>query len=73
MSENLGISPETTITGAVPIVLGQTHLGDQAASTAKQHLTAAFGEARLRSSQPLPAADLIDQALMSGHTACRRR
>ncbi|MBJ7331917.1 MAG: DUF3494 domain-containing protein, partial [Solirubrobacteraceae bacterium] len=65
MSESLGVSPASALAGT-PIVLGETHLGDAAAATAKTSLDAAYGDAALRPGVPFGTADLIGKTYTAG-------
>ena len=60
MSENLGIFSALPLAGApAPVVLGETHLGDAAATDAKNSLVTAYGDAQLRSKlEPGPPGQL---------------
>ena len=65
MSENLGVSPGTTLAGT-PIVLGETHLGDDESAAALASLNTAYGDAVLRPSAVLATGDFIGQTYTTG-------
>ena len=68
MSENLGIFSSLPLGGApAPVVLGETHFGDAAATDAKNSLDAAYGIAQLRStSNPALPANFAGVTLTEG-------
>ena len=67
MSDDVGTSPATALAGdTAPIVLGQTHLGDAQAATAKAALDVAYGNAVLLPSTDALPADLAGQSFGPG-------
>ena len=64
MSENLGSTAQLA-GDAPPIVLGQTHIGAEAAA-AQADLRIAYGDAVLRPGVPLPVVDLAGATLLPG-------